>query len=533
VNHFYTTHSPLSISSKFFLLTRRTYLRALIGSLPLFLSACGGGASSDTTWTEGVFKDADSFANHCENPRKGRSPITGSSYPDKSGSYKDENNFLRSWSHDTYLWYNEIVDRDPANYPDTFEYFSLLKTTAKTQSGKDKDQFHFTYNTDDYDALSQSGAIYGYGLNLVWSNEDTVITVAYTEPNSPAAIAAIPRGARIVEVDGIEVANPANNTEFNELLDALYPSTIGDAHEFVIQEWGADSTRTLTLQSANVTIAPVQHVKTIATESGTVGYLLFTDHTLTAEQALIDAVDDLNAEGINDLIVDLRYNGGGYLDIASEFGYMIAGETATNGKTFEKLQFNSQHPTYDPVTGERLKAIPFHKTAVFQNNPQSLPSLTLNRVFVLTGDNTCSASESIINSLRGIDVTVIQIGSTTCGKPYGFYPTPNCGTTYFSVQFRGVNAKNFGDYSDGFVPSATDDNQANIRGCTVSDDFSHDLGDENEARLAAALYFRENDTCPSTGASLGVLQKRSTNSNIHDGIMRKELARQNKLRRLP
>ena len=60
---------------------------------------------------------------------------------------------------------------------------------------------------------------------------------------------------------------------------------------------------------------------------------------------------------------------------------------------------------------------------------------------MLTGDNTCSASESIINSLRGIGVEVIQIGLTTCGKPYGFYPQDNCGTTYFSIEFKGVNAQ--------------------------------------------------------------------------------------------
>ncbi len=71
-------------------------------------------------------------------------------------------------------------------------------------------------------------------------------------------------------------------------------------------------------------------------------------------------------------------------------------------------------------------------------------------MFVLTGPNTCSASESIINALQGVDVEVIQIGSTTCGKPYGFYPQDNCGTTYFSVEFKGVNAKGFGDYPTVF-----------------------------------------------------------------------------------
>jgi hypothetical protein len=75
-------------------------------------------------------------------------------------------------------------------------------------------------------------------------------------------------------------------------------------------------------------------------------------------------------------------------------------------------------------------------------------------VFVLTSADTCSASESIVNGLRGAGVTVHLVGSTTCGKPYGFYPQDNCGTTYFAIQFQGVNFLGFGDYADGFTPPA-------------------------------------------------------------------------------
>lgn len=508
-----------------------------LGCTSLLLAACGGGGGASSNpftddgaeWQKGVFSDAELFANKCEDPRSGYSLVTGRAYPDRNGSSKDENNFLRSWSNDTYLWYDEIVDRNPANYSNPIDYFSLLKTDAKTSSGRDKDQFHFTYDTNAYEALSQSGAIYGYGLNLVWSEGDTVIRVAYTEPGSPAALANIQRGSYIRAVNGIDVATISSNAQFNDLLDALYPSTLGTGYVFDIQGPDADVTHEVFMQSANVTIAPVQYVKTIATESGTVGYLLFNDHTLTAEQALIDAVDDLT--GIDDLVIDLRYNGGGYLDIASELGYMIAGEL-TAGKTFEKLQFNNKHTSRDPVTGETLVPIPFHSTAVFQDNPQSLPTLALNRVFVLTGNDTCSASESLMNGLRGVNVSVVQIGGTTCGKPYGFYPTPNCGTTYFTVQFRGVNAKNFGDYSDGFVPGAIDNGNANVRGCEVSDDLEHDLGDEGEQRLAAALYFRENNACPSNSIALGGMQKTAAPNSARDGLMRKQMALQNKWRRL-
>jgi hypothetical protein len=93
----------------------------------------------------------------------------------------------------------------------------------------------------------------------------------------------------------------------------------------------------------------------------------------------------------------------------------------------------------------------------------------------------------------------MQIGTTTCGKPYGFYPQDNCGTTYFSIEFRGVNAQGFGDYPDGFTPSGSSANtsaSASLPGCAVADDFTHALGDTSEARLAAALNFRLNQVCP-------------------------------------
>jgi carboxyl-terminal processing protease len=129
---------------------------------------------------------------------------------------------------------------------------------------------------------------------------------------------------------------------------------------------------------------------------------------------------------------------------------------------------------------------------------QPLPTLDLARVYVITGGTTCSASESIINGLRGVGVEVVQIGSTTCGKPYGFYPRDNCGTTYFSIQFKGVNAAGFGDYTDGFSPSNTlVGTGTSVPGCSVADDFTLELGDVNERRLRAALDHTLTGTCPA------------------------------------
>jgi hypothetical protein len=254
------------------------------------------------------------------------------------------------------------------------------------------------------------------------------------------------------------------------------------------------------MQSASVTSSPVLISSSIDTPTGRIGYVLFNEHIATAEVALYDEFVRLRDENISDLVLDLRYNGGGYLDIASELAFMSAGPGTTAGRTFEELRFNDKHPTTDPVTGAPLAPIPFHSTTqgFTPGNVSGLPSVDLPRVFVLTSPNTCSASESVINSLRGVDVEVIQIGSTTCGKPYGFYPADNCGTTYFSIQFKGVNEKAFGDYTDGFSPANTPGIAGTtVPGCSVADDFTHELGDPEESRFAVALAYRDGQGCPS------------------------------------
>ena len=496
----------------------------------VLLAGCGGGGGGGspmpaaTGWQSGVFQPASGFVNKCVMPRSGIDPFTQTAYPDRAGVILDENNWLRSWTNDLYLWFNEVTDRNPAMYSTTDAYFKLLKTNATTTSGAPKDKFHFTYPTADWEALSQSGVQAGYGANWVLLPNMPGVTgndleAAYSEPNSPASAAGIGRGAKVLFVDGVDVVNPPDQASVNTIVAGLYPAAINENHNFQVLDPGAATPRTFTLTSGNVTSTPVQNVTTIPTATGTAGYMLFNDHLATSEAALFNAFTTLQTAGVTDLVLDIRYNGGGYLDIASEVAYMIAGPAQTAGKTFEVTQFNSKYPTIDPVTGQTITPVPFESVSQgFAPNllagGQALPTLNLSRVFVLAGPDTCSASESIINGLRGINVEVVQIGSTTCGKPYGFYPQDNCGTTYFSIEFRGVNAMNFGDYTDGFSPqNAPAPTNAVLPGCSVADDFGHALGDPAEGRLAAALnYIATLGACPAaTGfAKSQVAQQGST-----------------------
>ena len=498
-------------------------------------SSDGSGNSSATSWTSGTFQPASTFVAQCATPRTGTDPGTGKAYPDKPGSTLAENNWLRSWSHDLYLWYREVPDLNPASYA-TGAYFEVLKTSATTPSGNPKDKFHFTYPTPQWVALSQSGVEAGYGAQwvLISSRPPRQVVVAFTEPNSPATAASanLERGAQVLAVDGVDMVNANDSASVDKLNAGLFPSAPGTSHSFSILDLGAGAPRTVTMVATNVTSTPVQNVETIG-KGSQVGYMLFNDHIATAEQQLVNAFSQLQGAGVSDLVLDIRYNGGGYLDIASEVAYMIAGPGPTAGKGFEKTVFNDKYPTTDPVVGGALRPVPFHNTTQGFSGPkdQPLPTLNLSRVFVLTSPNTCSASEAIINGLRGVGVQVIVIGTTTCGKPYGFYPEDNCGTTYFTIEFQGVNAQGFGDYPDGFSPVNTVSSPGvAVPGCSVGDDFSRALGDPAEGRLAAALSYRADQSCPAAAAS-STDPEMVRGSSATDGLAHKSPWRENRIYR--
>lgn len=522
---------------------------AFLAAAAATLAGCGGGGGGGPvtpppptggSYVPGVFQPASSFAQQCDRPRTGTNPITGQPYPDRAGTAIQEKNFLRSWTNELYLWYAEVPDINPTGFT-TAQYFDELKTPAKTASGRPKDRFHFTYPTDVWEALSRSGVESGYGAEwvLVSAMPPRRIVIAYVEPNTPAAAANLSRGMEVITADGVDVINGNTQGAVDALNAAFFPETVGEHHTFSVRDLD-QSTRPVSLTSAAITHTPVLVTSTLGTTAGPVGYMVFNDHIAPAEAALVNAIDTLRTQNIVDLVLDIRYNGGGYLDIASELAYMIGG-TATVGQSFERLVFNAKHPSTNPVTGEPLAPTPFHSTAQGFSPSlaagTALPTLNLPRVYVITGPNTCSASESIINALRGIGVHVYQIGATTCGKPYGFYAQENCGTTYFSIQFQGLNAQNFGDYPDGFSPqNASESASVDLPGCAVADDFTRALGNVDEARLAAVLAFREGNNqpqaCPAaTSFGPDVMSKPGRPLSQVDGVMIRTPARENRILR--
>jgi len=474
------------------------------------LAACGGGGGSGGqtlnppnnnpgtgTWTLGVFAPRADFAAQCAAPRAGTSDRAGSAFTEKM--------FLRSWTNELYLWYNEVPDTNPDSFGVEQFFTNVLVTPQLTPSSRPKDRFHFTFDTAEWIALSQGGQSIGYGAEIMIVNASPPrrAVVAFVEPGTSAANAGLTRGMEVVSVNGIDFVNDTTQAGVNTLNSAFFPSAVNQTFTWVFTRPNGGANLTATMTTADITHKAVLATKTIARSGKNIGYIVFNDHVGPAETQLFDAINSM--QGIDDLILDIRYNGGGFLDIANELSFMIAGPGRTTGQIFERLQFNNKNLTRDPISGELLApGTPFHTTV--QGLPGStktpgtpLPTLGLSRVYVITGPNTCSASESIINGLRGVGVQVFLIGSTTCGKPYGFYPQDNCGTTYFSIQFEGVNNMGEGGYPDGFAAqNQTGASSIKLAGCSVADDLLHELGDESEGRLKAALDFREsgNVTCP-------------------------------------
>jgi len=489
----------------------------------LCLTACGSGSTSAPTttsvattaavaptttsgapsFTPNVFEPRENFVDQCEAPRSGVDP-DGFRFPDRAGSELIEKFWLRSWSEETYLWNDEIIDRNPNNFQSRESYFDVLVTTelSETGSGREKDDFHFDEDTEDFFERRNSVATSGYGARFVFISNTVPrdVRVLYTEPNSPASAVQngsvnFPRGTQILSIDGIDVINSTNTAGLNA---GLFPAMAGESHSFTVLDVGATEPRTFMISAADVAEAPVNRTDIIDTPTGRVGYMLFnTFSPFESEDSLNEAFGDLADQDIDDLVLDLRYNGGGLVVVAAQLGYMIAGSQRTQGRTASLLQYNDDSGNRSPIDGQRVDPIPFLDEGVGFTVPSGAPLSTVNlpRVFILSTEGTCSASELVINSLRGIGFEVILIGDTTCGKPYGFLPTDNCGRTYYTIQFRSLNDAGFGDYSDGFSPEDSDDIfSLKSPGCTVADDLSRELGDPEEALLSTALYFRENNS---------------------------------------
>lgn len=455
-------------------------------------SSSGGIAVTAPVWEPGTFASPTQYANQCEAPRQGTDPYSGQLFPDRPGTAMHEKMWLRSFTHLAYYWYDEVDDVDPSKYS-VQQYFDLVLRA-------EHDEFHFSQPYERYIAAFEDGVSVDYGISWAVSHSAEGLEIRVKQITEQAAAAAfVTRGDEVLEIDGEPLASIDDP---DVVLNGLFPEFRGETHSFTFRSANNDQVQNVDLVAQPVQYESVPQYKILDTDHGRIGYIEFYSHNMTSESALVEAIAALYQDGVDDLVVDMRYNQGGQLFVASQLAYMVAGPGRTMDRTFERFRYNDKHPTVSPF-GEDITPIPFISSTIetYGGNEVSLPTLALPRVFVLTTGETCSASESFINALRGIDVDVIQIGTPTCGKPYGYLPTQNCGTVYYMVMFAGVNDKGFGEFQSGFRASGSQqqDEETLLPGCEVADDLAYPLGDPNEPLLAAALQYHATGECPDNG----------------------------------
>ena len=419
--------------------------------------------------------------------------------------------FIRSLFLELYHWGDEIDDFDPRiGNRDTFDYFyDDLVSDDLIAPDRLKDPWSFITLSRSFDDFLDFGREISFGFRLTFSEPffEGDAFIAFTLPGSSADIAGIDRGYQIIAINGMTLSGPNRD----DALDLLYPGSVGESINIEVKP-PTGPNETLVVSSHSLVFPPVEGAKTFSAEvSGsddiTVGYLQFNDHTNVAKQDLIDAFENFESTGIDELILDLRYNSGGLLDVANLAASMIASEADRDGKYFGRL--NIPNPNAD------RNIFPENNLDNFIDSylGEPIPQLNLERVFVLTTGDTCSASESLMNGLRGIGVEVVQIGTTTCGKPYGFYGFPSCGYTYLPVAFKSFSYMSTEDYDLGFSPVSTPTNlDIELDGCLVEDDLSQPLGNVNEGQLAAALGYIFDESCPPVFSTLS-----QTQSSLNEG----------------
>ena len=378
---------------------------------------------------------------------------------------ESQKSWLRDYMLDKYYWSGTSPNPAPAGYATVADYLDALRFPGDATVPRDR--WSYIQDTASYSQFFGAGKTLGYGLQVNGRELQLPLRARYVEPQSPAALAGITRGDTIVSVNGRTAADIVGTNDFS----SLSPAKAGDAITVVFNS--AAGARSVVLTAAVYSLVPVSTTQVLTLADGRkAGYLFLKDFVSQAEVPLAQALAEFNKAGATELILDLRYNGGGLVSTASVLASMIGG-SADNGRVFATLNFNARNAASN-------------SSYLFNANAAS----PFTRAVVLTGVRTCSASELVVNGLKP-HMNVVTIGAASCGKPFGFVPKDSCGNTYSAVNFESFNSAGQGRYYDGIAPT-----------CTVAEDFTRALGDPAEVLAAAAANYIVNGACPAPSSGM-------------------------------
>lgn len=422
------------------------------------------------------------------------SPPTGTD--DASAQKQFVWNAMNFW----YYWQGDVRELGD-NYFETDQAFQeYLKGFSDAQAVFNAVQYSaddFSFFIENYEDFQQSqkgiSKSFGYQFGLVCiestnaaceqSDGSLIGYVQYVAPDSPADNKNLKRGDIFTRVDGSKIT--VGNYRDLLLGKTSYELTLADIEGQNISETG----ETVSLQAVTLQEDPVYNATRVLQVGSTkIGYLMYNAFQLNSHQRLNEVFGTFASEGVDELVIDLRYNGGGTGITSQMLGSMISG--FGTDKDFATYQFNQKRSAQNE-TVTFLDKVP-----LFENGEQvgetALNSVSPNRVYFLVDQGTASASEMLINSLKPY-MDVILIGQQTTGKDEGSYTLYDSGSPYFDEESANPNHKiaiqpivlklvnsNGQDYPNGFEPDY-EVNEVNYL------ENLPPLGDKDEPLLAKAI----------------------------------------------
>lgn len=379
-----------------------------------------------------------------------------------------QNTYVRDVMADWYLWYREIPDANPTRYSSPEAYLEAIRYRPLDTS------FSYITSRASNEAFYSDSQFIGLGLSTQTSEREMRVLQVFDD--SPASEAGLARGDRILRINGRSVESLIASGQIGS---AFGPSDIGVEASIVFASRTGEE-RSATLTKRLVTIPTVSLTRVFTVDGRKVGYVFFRNFVRPSFEALDAAFGALKEAGVTELVLDLRYNGGGLVDVAVHLGSLIGG-VPTREQVFATFQHNDRQTRHN-------------ETLRFEDAEKALG---LSRLFVIATRSSASASELVINSLRPF-IPVTVIGDRTYGKPVGQYGFNFCDKVLAAVSFALVNANGQGDFFDG-IPAD----------CAASDDIEHDLGVADEGSLAEALHYIRTGSCSAASTTNRTLRARA------------------------
>lgn len=440
--------------------------RAILSSLvALSLAGCGGGGGSGSTGGTG--------AAPTPTPTGGGSSATC--------TYSARAQWVRDTMNEWYL-FPELLDLgvNPANFTSVQAYIDALVAPARAQS---KDRY-FSYITSiaEENALIQSGSNAGFGIRLSYDTTANRVYVLEAFETAPGFAAGMDRGTELLTINGVTVASLMASGGASAVSDALGPTQAGVTRTIGFRLLDGTE-RTVAITKADYSLDPISDrygVRILNDGTGQVGYInLRTFIVQDASNQLRAAFQQLKDAGINKVILDFRYNGGGLVSVAKLLGDLMAADKV--GQVFAR-------------TILRASKASENTTDLFAAQPQAIAAM---KVAVIGREGTASASELVANAfIPYLGANLALVGANTYGKPVGQYAFDRsaCDDRLRAVAFRTVNRDGGGDYYTGLASVMP-------RTCAAGDDFRRPLGDAEEASTKVALDFLAGRSCTAIGGS--------------------------------